>query len=69
MLQRRDIHQVTAQQNATMLFQPLARIPKDKMVLATNMFVAQSSNLLRCCKEVKICVNCYSFHFLSNSAS
>jgi len=32
MLQRRDIHQVTAQQNAAMLFQPLARILKDKMV-------------------------------------
>ena len=32
MLQRRNIHQVTAQQNAAMLFQPLARILKDKMV-------------------------------------
>jgi len=40
MLQRRDIHQVTAQQKAAMLFQPLTRILKDKMVLATNMFIA-----------------------------
>ena len=40
MLQRRNIHQVTAQQNAAMLFQPLARILKDKMILTTNVFVA-----------------------------
>ena len=41
MLQRRNIHQVTAQQKAAILFQPLARIFKDKMILATNVFVAQ----------------------------
>ena len=46
-LQRRHIHQVTAQHNATMLFQPLVRIFKDKVILATDSFIAQYTNLLR----------------------
>ena len=40
MLQRRNVQQITAQQNAAMLLKPFARILKDKMVFATNMFVA-----------------------------
>ena len=54
---------------STMLFQPFTRILKDKVVLATDSFITQGANLLRWCKEIEVCVNRYSFHLLSNSAS
>ena len=47
MLQRGHIHQIATQHDTTVLFQPFARILKDKVILAANTFVAQGANLLR----------------------